>query len=107
MNLGVVCNRKGIATEMMLPVKMLEYIALGIPVVAPRLKCIRHYFSEDMLSFFEPGSVTSLASAILVLYRDPGRGAEQARRARAFLDRYGWGEHQHDLIRMYDGLYSN
>jgi glycosyltransferase involved in cell wall biosynthesis len=104
MNLGVVSNRKGVATDLMLPVKMLEYIALGIPVVAPRLKCIQHYFSEGMLTFFEPGKVDSMGSAILALYQDPGRRIEQARRARAFLDRYGWETHKRDLINMYDTL---
>jgi glycosyltransferase involved in cell wall biosynthesis len=104
MNLGVISNRKGVATELMLPVKMIEYVALGIPVVAPRLKCIQHYFSEAMVTFFESENVESMASAIFALYHDPGRRIEQARQARAFLDRYDWKKHKHDLIRMYDSL---
>jgi glycosyltransferase involved in cell wall biosynthesis len=104
MNIGIIGNRKGVATDIMLPVKMLEYVSLGIPVVAPRLKCIQHYFSEGMVSFFEPENVESMASAILTLYQDPGRRVEKARQARAFLDRYGWEKHKYDLIRMYDNL---
>jgi len=57
MDLGVIGNRNGKATELMLPVKMLEYIALGIPVVAPRLRCIEHYFSEKMVTYYEPGVI--------------------------------------------------
>jgi glycosyltransferase involved in cell wall biosynthesis len=104
MNVGIVGNRKGNATDLMLPVKMLEYIYLEIPVVAPRLKCIQEYFSEAMVSFYEPGNLESMVSAILALYYDPGRGNEQARQAKTFFDRYGWKNHKHDLIRMYDNL---
>jgi glycosyltransferase involved in cell wall biosynthesis len=104
MNLGIVSNRKGVATDLMLPVKMLEYITLGIPVVAPRLKCIQYYFTEDMVSFFEAGNVGSMAQVILGLYKDPVRRQKQAQNARAFLDRYGWENHQHDLIAMYENL---
>ena len=45
MDLVVVPNRRNVATDLMLPVKMLEGIAMGIPVVAPRLRTIEHYFT--------------------------------------------------------------
>jgi glycosyltransferase involved in cell wall biosynthesis len=44
MDLGIVGNRKNMATELMLPVKMLEYVALDIPVIVPRLKAVQYYF---------------------------------------------------------------
>ena len=40
MHLVIVPNRRNAATELMLPVKMLEGVALGIPIAAPRLKTI-------------------------------------------------------------------
>lgn len=104
MDLGVISNRKTSATELMLPVKMLEYIALGIPVVAPRLKTIGHYFSEDMLTFFTPGNVHSMADAIFSLYSSQKRRESQSMNARRFLAKYGWSMHQHDLIKFYDHL---
>ena len=104
MDLGVIGNRKEKATQLMLPVKMLEYIALGIPVVAPRLECIEYYFSKDMVSYFEPGNVDSMASAILELYKDRERRAKQAKTAEGFLHRYGWENHQYDLLDMYHDI---
>jgi glycosyltransferase involved in cell wall biosynthesis len=105
MDLGIVANRKNIATELMLPVKMMEYIAIGIPVVAPRLKTIRYYFSDEMVGYFEPESVESLAETILTLYRDASKRKRQAQMARSFLAEYGWEKHQHDLLKMYRNLY--
>ena len=59
MDVGIVANRKNQATALMLPVKMLEYIAFDIPVIAPRLETIQYYFNEEMVTFFEPENVDS------------------------------------------------
>lgn len=104
MNVGVISNRRDMATDLMLPVKMLEYIALSIPVVAPRLKCIQYYFDDSQVSFFDPGSVDSMAAAILALYQDPDRRRLQAQNALKFLERYGWENHKKDLIHLYENL---
>jgi len=104
MDIGVIANRRDAATELMLPVKMLEYIALGIPVVAPRTRCIKYYFSEDMVSFFDPEDVASLADAILKIYKDKSLRIRQAEKAKIFLEKYGWEKHHKDLIKFYEQL---
>jgi glycosyltransferase involved in cell wall biosynthesis len=104
MDLGIIANRRSIATELMLPVKMMEYIALGIPVVAPRLKAIEYYFDTEMVGFFEPESVESLAGRILSLYKNASQREKQVQKARAFLERYGWENHQADLLNLYRGI---
>ena len=43
-SVGIICNRRDLATEYMLPVKLLEYVQLGIPAIAPRLMTIQYYF---------------------------------------------------------------
>ena len=61
MDVGVVGNRRSVAGDLMLPVKLMEYVALGIPAVVPRLRTIEHYFSDDMVTYYEPEDVESLA----------------------------------------------
>jgi glycosyltransferase involved in cell wall biosynthesis len=104
MDLGIVPNGRNIATDLMLPVKMLECIALGIPVVAPRLRTISHYFTEDMVYFFEPDDVDSMADAILAASSDGEERARRAHEARRFLDKYGWETHKTDFLEMYKAL---
>ncbi len=104
MDLGIVPNRKAIATDLMLPVKMLEYIALGIPVVAPRLKTIEYYFSDEMVSFFTPGNVDSLAKAIQLLYENETRRRDQVEKAHMFLEQYGWDKQRLDFLKFYSEL---
>ena len=104
MDIGIIGNRKDMATELMLPVKMLEYIAMGIPVVAPKLKTIEYYFNEKMLCFYEPENVESMADAIYKLYKDEKLRKKQAKNAKTFLDKYGWETHKMDLINLYRNL---
>jgi glycosyltransferase involved in cell wall biosynthesis len=102
MDIGIVSNRWNVAADQMLPVKMLEYVILDKPVIAPRLKTIEHYFGSDMISFFKPDDVDSLADAIILLAQDETRKRNQAENARTFLQKFGWEEHKKDFIAMYD-----
>lgn len=104
MDLGIIPNKKNVATELMLPVKMLESIALNIPVVAPRLKTIEYYFSDDMVFYFEPDNVDSLSSAILNAYNNETMRRKKAENAKIFLQTYGWETHKWDLINLYKSL---
>lgn len=106
MDLCIVPNRMSPATELMLPVKMLESIALGIPVLTPKLKTIEYYFSDDMVFYFEAENVCSMASAIRQAYEDADLRARKAGRAMTFLDQYGWRIHQHTLVDAYEALLS-
>lgn len=104
MDVGVVGNRRSVAGELMLPVKLLEYVALGIPVVAPRLKTISHYFADDMVSYYEPDDVDSLAEAIYKLHAQPGLRREQPSRALAFLRDYSWERQGPEFVSFYERL---
>ena len=104
MDLGVVGNRRSVATDLMLPVKLMEYVALGIPAVAPRLRTIMHYFSDDMVAYYEPGDVASLADAIRRAFNNPDGRRAQAEAAAGFLDTYGWERRGGELVNVYQKL---
>lgn len=101
MDIGIISNRENIATELMLPVKMLEYIALGVPVVAPRLKTISYYFTDDMVTYFVPEDISSMTEAILKLCQNQAKRLKQAEVAMKFLDTYGWQVHKVELVNLY------
>ncbi len=104
MDIGVIGNRSNAAGDLMLPVKLLEYVSLGIPVVAPRLRTIQRYFSEDMVTYYEPEDVESLAGAVLALHEDRQRRERQAALASGFLSNYGWERQGEELVSMYHSL---
>ncbi len=75
-------------TRYMLPVKLLEYVALGLPVISSETPTIRAYFDETMVAFVRPGDVADLAAKIIALRRDPDLRESLVRSADTFLDRY-------------------
>lgn len=101
MDLGIVPLERNPATELMLSVKLMECLSQGIPVIAPRLDAIQHYFTEQMLFFFEPGDVQSLAGALMAA-RDPAERLRRVRAAGAFLAEYHWETHKSSLLKVYE-----
>ncbi len=99
-SIGVVPNRDNAATRLMLPVKLMEYAMLGVPVVAARLAPIMQYFDERAVEFFEPESPPDLAAAIIRLYKDPARCAQIAAAANRVALRLscGWSENYLEAI---------
>lgn len=106
MDVGIVANRVNVATQLMLPSKLIDYTVLGIPAIVPRLKAIEYYFSEDMVSYFEPENVDSMADAVMKLYRDRTRRERQARSARKFLDQNRWDGRNNGLRGLYENLFN-
>jgi glycosyltransferase involved in cell wall biosynthesis len=94
-HIGVVPTLHDRFTELLLPVKLLEYVHMGLPVVASRLPGIAGYFSEQALCVFTPGEPDDLASAIESVCADPGAARERSARASASLSGIAW-EHQRE-----------
>ncbi len=87
---GVVPNRSDVFTDGLLPTKLLEYVAMGTPVIAARTPTIASYFDDDMVAFFEPGNAAALADVIRSLAEDRGRLGALAENAAAFNHKYDW-----------------
>jgi glycosyltransferase involved in cell wall biosynthesis len=87
---GVVPNRDDIFTDGLLPTKLLEYVAVGTPVVAARTSGIQAEFDDASIAFFTPGDAGSLADCLRTLHRDRERLNQLSEAAGRFASRHPW-----------------
>jgi glycosyltransferase involved in cell wall biosynthesis len=92
-DIGVAPTRLDPFTAMSLSTKILEYAAMGKPVVASRLPTLARYFAADTVTAYQPGDAEALASAILALVDRPGDREGRIERTGARVEELGW-EHQ-------------
>jgi glycosyltransferase involved in cell wall biosynthesis len=102
-HLGVVPTLRDGFTELLLPVKLLEYVHMGLPVVASRLPVIERYFGDDLL-LAEPGDAASIAAAIEGVRADPVAARTRAERASKRLAKIEWRQQRQGYLDLVDGL---
>ena len=59
-NLGVAPLEISTVTNYALPLKLLEYTSLGLPVLTVRTPAISYYFEQGDCLFYDPADVESL-----------------------------------------------
>ena len=91
-------------TKYMLPVKLLEYAALGVPVIATRTPTIEAYFGDSAVSFVAPEDPSALAQRIIQLYGAPEERRDFAAEAAAAMARHSWEEERTKYVALIDRL---
>jgi glycosyltransferase involved in cell wall biosynthesis len=104
-DVGVVPYRPSSATHLMLPVKLLDYATLGIPVISARLRTVEHYFGNDAVEMFEPGSIPDLARSISRLHHDSALRQRLAERASDALRSLNWERQRNEYLQAIDSLF--
>jgi glycosyltransferase involved in cell wall biosynthesis len=103
-DLGIVPYRDGVFTGGILPTKLMEYAALGLPAIAARTAAIEAYFNDTMVEFFEPGDADDLARCIRTLYTNAERLAELAQGSKKFTQRYNWAKIGAEYVALVERL---
>jgi glycosyltransferase involved in cell wall biosynthesis len=103
-DIGVLPMRRDVFLDFAYPNKLSEYIIMGKAVIIPRLKAIRHYFSEQALAYCEPNTPGDLAKQIARLYRDRGLRARLAARAKEEYAPIGWDVMKHRYLSVMEDM---
>ncbi|GAA0898023.1 hypothetical protein GCM10009557_73100 [Virgisporangium ochraceum] len=101
---GVLPSQLDPWTSEVLPTKLMEYMALGVPVISFRNRVITRHFPDDTITFVDPASVDNLLAAMRALAGDPERARRQAERAGAALVPLQWREQKLIYLALVDRL---
>jgi glycosyltransferase involved in cell wall biosynthesis len=91
-------------TRYMLPLKLMEYVRLDIPVIVSRTETIQAYFDDRMVRYVKPGDDRELADAIWELYENPDRRRQLTGHARKFNAAYNWEGQKETYFALIDAL---
>jgi glycosyltransferase involved in cell wall biosynthesis len=92
--------------DLMLPVKLMEYVAMGKPVVASAQPTMKAYFDDNSMMFFEPGNEKDLARCVLEIYSNPSKGRSMVYYATKQFEKYRWDVVKYDYLGIYEKLLS-
>jgi glycosyltransferase involved in cell wall biosynthesis len=104
-NAGIVPTRLNGMTRFSLSNKLLEYVHLGMPVLAARLPSYEHYLGEDSAWYWTPGDAEDLARTIgRFAAASPEERRSRAARAQHNLEAIAWPHERARLVALYRGL---
>ncbi len=103
-DLAVVPSRPEPYLAYSLSTKLLESVAMGVPVIASDLHTVRLHFAAAAIRYVPGGDPAALARAISALAADPAAAARQADEARREAEPYAWAIQRATYLGVVDGL---
>lgn len=105
-DVGLVPLEISSVTDYALPLKLLEYISLGLPVVSVRNNAISYYFGEDDCIFFEWNDSRSLSAVLDRIVENPDLLCRYRDRSLALRERFSWQSEKIKYIALLKELVS-
>jgi glycosyltransferase involved in cell wall biosynthesis len=103
-DIGILPIRRDVFLDFACPNKLPEFIVMGKAVIVARLKGIRHYFSEDALTYFESNNPSDLAKQMVRVYRDSELRSRLAARAKQEYAPIRWDVMRERYLRMIENM---
>ena len=106
-DLGVVPKRKNSFGNEAFSTKIMEFMAMGVPVVVSNTRIDKYYFNDDLVQFFESDNVADLASKIRRLMEDSLRREALRASGLEFIERNNWDVKKNEYLDLVDHLVLN
>jgi glycosyltransferase involved in cell wall biosynthesis len=103
-DLGLVPTRPEPYTALSLSTKLLEYVAMGVPVVASDLRTFRAHFDERAICYVRGGDAAALADGIVRIAAQPSTASALASEARRQAEAYTWRVQSARYLGVVEGL---
>jgi len=106
-DLGVVPKRNDPFGGEAFSTKILEFMALGVPLVVADTRIDRYYFNDTLVRFFKAGDAEDLARAIIDANADRQRTSSLAARAQQHVQQYAWSTRKDEYLETVRSLVTN
>ena len=103
-DLGVVPKRADSFGDEAYSTKIMEFMAVGVPVIVSSTKVDRYYFNDSTVRFFEPGNPDALAREMVALLRDDQLRSSMTAQALKYAATHCWENRKGDYLRLVDSL---
>ena len=103
-DLGVVPKRADSFGNEAYSTKIMEFMAVRVPVVASRTKIDQFYFNDSVVRFFESGNVDAMANAMLEVLSDRNLQRNLVARASEYVMRNSWENRRTEYLQLADAL---
>lgn len=70
-DIGIYPALKDIHMDAATPTKVVEFAAMGIPIISSRLRMVEDIFDNSAVMFHEPGNVNQFTQCVIKLYENP------------------------------------
>ena len=87
-----------------LSTKILEFMALGVPVLASKTKIHAYYYDDSIIQYYENDDETQLAEQIIRLKNDFGLRRRLIGNATKYVRENNWDSRKHDYLHLVDTL---
>jgi glycosyltransferase involved in cell wall biosynthesis len=91
-HLGLVSYDLSPATDYMLPVKMMEMLLMGIPVITIGNKAIKYYFDEQQYFSYDSNDLNSLVDLIVKIRNNPDLIRSKRENILKVREEFNWSE---------------
>jgi glycosyltransferase involved in cell wall biosynthesis len=87
-----------------LSTKILEFMALGVPVIASKTKIHAYYYDDSVIQYYEDDDADRLAEQILRLKNDAGLRSRLVASAKEYVRENNWDSRKHEYLELVDTL---
>ena len=87
-----------------LSTKILEFMALGVPVIASKTKIHAYYYDNSIIQYYENDDEAELARQILRLKHSPELCDQMVANAKKYVQEYNWNVRKYDYLQLVDTL---
>jgi len=104
-HMGIVpCKKDVFVDKVMLPVRLLEYIAMNVPTIVSRVGTVETYFDDTEVAYYQHNNAEALANQIISLHQDPQRCQNLVKHARRAFQQHTWDQQKKQYYRTIDRL---